>query len=86
MLRVPLAHPLGERAAALVARVGGEPQAGVGLDARRGRPDPLELPHGLVQLGCGELRDPAPVALGEPGAAAAASSRSSSSRGSSGPS
>ena len=65
--RVPLPHPLRERAPALVARVGGEAQAGVGLDASRGRPDPLELPHGLVQLGCGELRDPAPVALGEPG-------------------
>ncbi len=49
-LRVPLAHPLHERAARLVGAVGRLAQPCVRLDARRRRLDPLQLDDGVVQL------------------------------------
>ena len=62
-LCVLLAHLLGEGATALVGRVGGEPEAGVGLDPGRDRAQPLGLGDGVVQLLRGKLAEPAAVAL-----------------------
>jgi hypothetical protein len=66
-LRVPLAHLLHEGAAGLVGAVGREPEASERLDAGRDGLEPLQLDDGLVQLGRGELAEPAAVTLAEGG-------------------